>query len=125
MAHWNSYTALTNISYDGDDFLAFDDATMQWVAPVDQALPTKRKWDGVQILNQYTKGYLEKECVDWVSKFMAYGGKVFSRADCEYLWKRLIRTEYLNKQANNWMVIWTSNSVNVDKRKGIFVHVKS
>ncbi|XP_071230611.1 major histocompatibility complex class I-related gene protein-like isoform X2 [Salvelinus alpinus] len=68
-------------SYDGDDFLAFDDATMQWVAPVDQALPTKRKWDGVQILNQYTKGYLEKECVDWLSKFMAYGGKDFSSAD--------------------------------------------
>uniref|UniRef100_A0A4W5KRL0 Ig-like domain-containing protein n=1 Tax=Hucho hucho TaxID=62062 RepID=A0A4W5KRL0_9TELE len=68
-------------SYDGDDFLAFDDATMQWVAPVDQAQPTKRKWDGVQILNQYTKGYLEKECVDWLSKFMAYGEKEFSRAD--------------------------------------------
>ncbi|XP_029587646.1 major histocompatibility complex class I-related gene protein isoform X2 [Salmo trutta] len=62
-------------SYDGDDFLAFDDVTMQWVAPVDQALPTKRKWDGVQILNQYTKGYLEKECVDWLSKFMEYGEK--------------------------------------------------
>ncbi|XP_029591366.1 H-2 class I histocompatibility antigen, Q10 alpha chain isoform X1 [Salmo trutta] len=68
-------------SYDGDDFLAFDDVTMQWVAPVDQALPTKRKWDGVQILNQYTKGYLEKECVDWLSKFMEYGEKHFSSAD--------------------------------------------
>ncbi|KAM9418946.1 major histocompatibility complex class I-related gene protein-like [Salvelinus alpinus] len=51
------------------------DVTMQWVAPVDQALPTKKKWDGVQILNQYTKGYLEKECVDWLSKFMEYGDK--------------------------------------------------
>ncbi|XP_045082315.1 H-2 class I histocompatibility antigen, Q10 alpha chain-like isoform X2 [Coregonus clupeaformis] len=68
-------------SYDGDDFLAFDDASMQWVAPVDQALPTKRKWDGVQILNQYTKGYLEKECVDWLSKFMEYEEKDFSRDD--------------------------------------------
>ncbi|XP_070970157.1 class I histocompatibility antigen, F10 alpha chain-like isoform X3 [Oncorhynchus clarkii lewisi] len=68
-------------SYDGDDFLAFDDANMQWVAPVVQAQPTKRKWDGVQILNQYTKGYLEKECVDWLSKFMAYEDKEFSRAD--------------------------------------------
>uniref|UniRef100_A0A674CEE5 Major histocompatibility complex class I-related gene protein-like n=1 Tax=Salmo trutta TaxID=8032 RepID=A0A674CEE5_SALTR len=65
-------------SYDGDDFLAFDDVTMQWVAPVDQALPTKRKWDGVQILNQYTKGYLEKECVDWLSKFMEYEDKEFT-----------------------------------------------
>uniref|UniRef100_A0A4W5PHR7 Ig-like domain-containing protein n=1 Tax=Hucho hucho TaxID=62062 RepID=A0A4W5PHR7_9TELE len=68
-------------SYDGDDFLSFDDATMQWVAPVDQAQLTKRKWDGVQILNQYTKGYLEKECVDWLSKFMEYEDKEFSRPD--------------------------------------------
>ncbi|XP_064839773.1 major histocompatibility complex class I-related gene protein-like isoform X4 [Oncorhynchus masou masou] len=68
-------------SYDGNDFLAFDDATMQWVAPVVQAQPTKRKWDGVQILNQYTKGYLEKECVDWLSKFMKYQDKEFSSAD--------------------------------------------
>uniref|UniRef100_A0A3P8YSB8 Ig-like domain-containing protein n=1 Tax=Esox lucius TaxID=8010 RepID=A0A3P8YSB8_ESOLU len=68
-------------SYDGDDFLAFDDVTSQWVAPVDQALPTKRKWDGVQILNQYTKGYLEKECVDWLSKFMSYEHTEFSSTD--------------------------------------------
>ncbi|XP_055732306.1 H-2 class I histocompatibility antigen, L-D alpha chain-like [Salvelinus fontinalis] len=68
-------------SYDGDDFLAFDDVTMQWVAPVVQAQMTKRKWDGVQILNTYTKGYLEKECVDWLSKFMEYEDKEFSRAD--------------------------------------------
>ncbi|ROL45688.1 H-2 class I histocompatibility antigen, L-D alpha chain [Anabarilius grahami] len=37
------------------------------------ALPTKRKWDKVPILNQYTKGYLEKECVDWLNKFREYG----------------------------------------------------
>ncbi|XP_062301754.1 H-2 class I histocompatibility antigen, Q10 alpha chain-like isoform X5 [Osmerus eperlanus] len=62
-------------SYDGDDFLAFDDTSTQWVAPNAAALPTKRKWDGEQILNQYTKGYLEKECVDWLNKFMDYGQK--------------------------------------------------
>ncbi|XP_056312596.1 H-2 class I histocompatibility antigen, Q9 alpha chain-like [Danio aesculapii] len=60
-------------SYDGENFLAFDDAESQWVAPVDAALPTKRKWDNVPILNQYTKGYLEKECVDWLNKFREYG----------------------------------------------------
>ncbi|NP_001077014.1 major histocompatibility complex class I ZCA precursor [Danio rerio] len=60
-------------SYDGRNFLSFDDAESQWVAPVDAALPTKRKWDNVPILNQYTKGYLEKECVDWLNKFREYG----------------------------------------------------
>ena len=32
-------------SYDGSDFLSFDDQNMRWIAPVPEALPTKRKWD--------------------------------------------------------------------------------
>uniref|UniRef100_W5KCC3 Ig-like domain-containing protein n=1 Tax=Astyanax mexicanus TaxID=7994 RepID=W5KCC3_ASTMX len=57
-------------SYDGSDFLSFDNSNMVWVAPVPAAVITKRKWDGVPILNQYTKGYLEIECVDWLTNFM-------------------------------------------------------
>uniref|UniRef100_A0A8B9HTQ1 MHC class I-like antigen recognition-like domain-containing protein n=1 Tax=Astyanax mexicanus TaxID=7994 RepID=A0A8B9HTQ1_ASTMX len=49
-------------SYDGSEFLSFDDENMRWIAPVQAAQITKRKWDDVAILNQYTKGYLEKEC---------------------------------------------------------------
>ncbi|KAI5100963.1 major histocompatibility complex class I ZE like precursor, partial [Silurus meridionalis] len=60
-------------SYDGTEFLSFDEENSRWIAPVQAAEPTKRKWDEVPILNQYTKGYLEKECVDWLSKFMEYG----------------------------------------------------
>ncbi|KAG1928865.1 major histocompatibility complex class I ZDA [Pimephales promelas] len=60
-------------SYDGENFLSFDDRESQWVASVYAALPTKRKWDSVPILNQYTKVYLEKECVDWLNKFREYG----------------------------------------------------
>lgn len=64
---------MDHYSYDGDDFLSFDDANMRWIAPNPSAEVTKKKWDGVQILNQYTKGYLEKECVEWLDKFMRYG----------------------------------------------------
>ncbi|XP_069055133.1 H-2 class I histocompatibility antigen, Q10 alpha chain-like isoform X2 [Lepisosteus oculatus] len=60
-------------SYDGRDFLSFDESKMQWVAPVRPAEPTKHKWDREQILNQYTKGYLERECVDWLTKFLGFG----------------------------------------------------
>ncbi|XP_048046207.1 H-2 class I histocompatibility antigen, Q10 alpha chain-like [Megalobrama amblycephala] len=59
-------------SYDGENFLSFDDRESQWIAVVDEALPTKRKWDNVPILNQYTKGYLEKECVNWLNYFREY-----------------------------------------------------
>ncbi|CAI5692072.1 unnamed protein product [Oreochromis niloticus] len=60
-------------AYDGDDFLSFDDKNGVWNASDEEALPTKRKWDGVQVLKEYTKGYLENECIDWLSKFVNYG----------------------------------------------------
>ncbi|XP_018609928.1 class I histocompatibility antigen, F10 alpha chain-like isoform X2 [Scleropages formosus] len=60
-------------SYDGEDFLSFDESNSRWIAPVPAAQPTKKKWDDSQTLNQYTKGYLQKECMDWLSKFMYYG----------------------------------------------------
>ncbi|XP_066522963.1 zinc-alpha-2-glycoprotein-like [Hoplias malabaricus] len=66
-------SGIDEYSYDGSEFLSFDDENMRWVAPVPAAEPTKRKWDNVTILNQYTKGYLERECVDWLTKFMEYG----------------------------------------------------
>ncbi|KAG1960617.1 major histocompatibility complex class I ZBA [Pimephales promelas] len=68
----NFLKGISEYGYDGENFLSFDDLESQWVAPVEAALPTKRKWDNVPILNQYTKGYLEKECVDWLNKFREY-----------------------------------------------------
>ncbi|XP_045914052.1 H-2 class I histocompatibility antigen, alpha chain-like [Micropterus dolomieu] len=59
-------------SYDGNNFLSFDDVNQVWVAPIEAALPTKRKWDGVQVLKDYTKGYLENECMEWLRKFVDY-----------------------------------------------------
>ncbi|XP_050961571.1 BOLA class I histocompatibility antigen, alpha chain BL3-7-like [Labeo rohita] len=58
--------------YDGENFMSFDNKEYQWVASVDAALPTKRKWDNGTILNQYCKSYLEKDCVDWLNKFREY-----------------------------------------------------
>ncbi|XP_034561230.1 H-2 class I histocompatibility antigen, Q10 alpha chain-like [Notolabrus celidotus] len=67
-------------SYDGNDFLSFDDSNGVWVAPTVAAEQTKRKWDNVQVLKEYTKGYLEKECMDWLSKFVNYGKKQLEEA---------------------------------------------
>ncbi|XP_063041178.1 class I histocompatibility antigen, F10 alpha chain-like [Engraulis encrasicolus] len=71
-------------SYDGMDFLSFDNDEMQWVAPVNEALQTKRKWDDMPILNQYTKGYLEKECVQWLDKFRTYGDKELTESQKQH-----------------------------------------
>uniref|UniRef100_A0A3P9JPJ5 Ig-like domain-containing protein n=1 Tax=Oryzias latipes TaxID=8090 RepID=A0A3P9JPJ5_ORYLA len=59
-------------NYDGDDFLAFDDEHQVWVAAAESAFPTKRKWDEVTALKDYTKGYLEKECMEWMKVFLKY-----------------------------------------------------
>lgn len=67
-------------SYDGNDFLSFDDAHSVWVAPTPAAQQTKRKWDEVQVLKEYTRGYLENECIDWLSKFVEYGQKQLKQA---------------------------------------------
>ncbi|XP_016323938.1 zinc-alpha-2-glycoprotein-like [Sinocyclocheilus anshuiensis] len=71
---------ISEYAYDGEDFISFDIAVSQWVTLVEAALPTKRKWDSVLILNQYTKGYLEKECVDWLNKFREYADEELRKA---------------------------------------------
>ncbi|XP_037650232.1 H-2 class I histocompatibility antigen, Q10 alpha chain-like isoform X4 [Sebastes umbrosus] len=66
------HRGIDRYGYDGNDFLYFDDANSVWVAPIDAALQTKREWDDVHVLKEYTKGYLENECIDWLGKFMKY-----------------------------------------------------
>uniref|UniRef100_A0A3B3YI21 Ig-like domain-containing protein n=1 Tax=Poecilia mexicana TaxID=48701 RepID=A0A3B3YI21_9TELE len=67
-------------NYDGNDFLSFDDNHQVWVAPIHAAEETKRKWDEVQVLKEYTKGYLEKECMEWMSKFRGFGKEKIEKA---------------------------------------------
>ncbi|KAJ3608781.1 hypothetical protein NHX12_023311 [Muraenolepis orangiensis] len=59
-------------SYDGDDFLSFDSNHKSWVASMSQAEQTKHKWNHIQELNDYTDGYLHKECVQWLDTFLKY-----------------------------------------------------
>ncbi|XP_054910995.1 H-2 class I histocompatibility antigen, Q10 alpha chain-like isoform X2 [Poeciliopsis prolifica] len=68
-------------NYDGSDFLSFDDDRQVWVAPIHAAEETKRKWDEVQVLKEYTKGYLEKECMEWMTKFRDYGREQLVKAN--------------------------------------------
>uniref|UniRef100_A0A3Q0R0Z8 Ig-like domain-containing protein n=1 Tax=Amphilophus citrinellus TaxID=61819 RepID=A0A3Q0R0Z8_AMPCI len=67
-------------NYDGNDFLSFDDKHGVWIAPTWEAASTKRKWDHVQVMKEYAKGYLEYECIDWLSKFVTYDMKQQERA---------------------------------------------
>uniref|UniRef100_I3JBY4 Ig-like domain-containing protein n=1 Tax=Oreochromis niloticus TaxID=8128 RepID=I3JBY4_ORENI len=67
-------------AYHGIDFLYFDNKTRDWVAPIQEAEPTKRKWDSVQGLKEYTKEYLENDCIDWLSKFVYHEQQQLKKA---------------------------------------------
>ncbi|XP_038581635.1 LOW QUALITY PROTEIN: H-2 class I histocompatibility antigen, alpha chain-like [Micropterus salmoides] len=58
-------------SYDGNDFLSFDDTNKVWVAVLKQPSEPKRKWNN-QVLIEVTRQYLENECMDSLSKFVGY-----------------------------------------------------
>ncbi|XP_077446594.1 uncharacterized protein LOC144067004 [Stigmatopora argus] len=62
-------------SYDGVDFLSFDCKHSEWVAAVKAAEESKRSWDGMELLKEYTRGYLDKECVTWIQRFLQYKRK--------------------------------------------------
>ncbi|CAL8253984.1 unnamed protein product [Lota lota] len=67
--------------YDGEDFIAFDLKTLTWIAPVPQAVTTKQKWDQNRAHNQYLRNYYNKECVDWLKKYLAYGKSTLQRTE--------------------------------------------
>ncbi|KAM9431966.1 class I histocompatibility antigen, F10 alpha chain-like [Clarias gariepinus] len=66
-------------SYDGEDFIIFDLKTLTWIAPTPQALITKNKWDADTGLNNIYKNYFEKECIDWIRKYVSYGRETLER----------------------------------------------
>ncbi|XP_060915676.1 major histocompatibility complex class I-related gene protein-like [Labrus mixtus] len=67
--------------YDGEDFIVLDMKTMTWVAPQQQAVVTKQKWDNNKAGLEYLKNYLTKDCVDWLKKFVNYGRSSLMRTD--------------------------------------------
>ncbi|XP_077937146.1 H-2 class I histocompatibility antigen, L-D alpha chain-like isoform X1 [Gasterosteus aculeatus] len=73
-------TGVDMYSYDGNDFLSFDNSNSAWVAGAPAAQQTKRTWDGVDVLKEYTKVYLEKECMEWMGKFLTYQERVLENA---------------------------------------------
>ncbi|XP_073318918.1 class I histocompatibility antigen, Gogo-B*0103 alpha chain-like isoform X2 [Pagrus major] len=74
------YRGMDRYNYDGNDFLSFNDIHSVWVAPMKAAEETKKKWDDDRLLKDKTKGYLEKECMGWLTRFWEYGKKQLQEA---------------------------------------------
>ncbi|XP_053085119.1 class I histocompatibility antigen, F10 alpha chain-like isoform X2 [Pangasianodon hypophthalmus] len=69
----------TQYGYDGEDFITFDLKTLTWIAPTPQAVITKHKWDADTGRNYQWKNYLEKECIEWLKKYVTYSRETLER----------------------------------------------
>ncbi|XP_053145425.1 H-2 class I histocompatibility antigen, K-W28 alpha chain-like isoform X2 [Hemicordylus capensis] len=67
--------------YDGRDFISLDEETFTWIAADDKAQVTKRKWEAEQAIGVKWKGYLEKECIENLQKYLDYAKETLLRTE--------------------------------------------
>ncbi|XP_060915684.1 major histocompatibility complex class I-related gene protein-like isoform X2 [Labrus mixtus] len=82
---WDDETGDVNgyhqYGYDGEDFIVLDLKTMTYIAPQQQAVVTKQKWDNDKTFAAQRKHYLTQICPDWLKKFVNYGRSSLMRTD--------------------------------------------
>ena len=67
--------------YDGEDFVTWDTKTNTWIAPKQEAVATKNKWNNDKAELEYRKAYLEQQCPEWLKKYVNYGRSSLLRTD--------------------------------------------
>ncbi|XP_062265296.1 H-2 class I histocompatibility antigen, Q9 alpha chain-like [Platichthys flesus] len=67
--------------YDGEDFISLDLKTETWIAPTQQSVITKLKWDQNKALLAQNKNYLLEECPTLLKKFVEQGRSSLLRTD--------------------------------------------
>uniref|UniRef100_A0A672FFM2 Ig-like domain-containing protein n=1 Tax=Salarias fasciatus TaxID=181472 RepID=A0A672FFM2_SALFA len=82
---WDEETDEVNgyyqFGFDGEDFISLDMKTETWIAPVQQAVPSKHKLDNDKAHIAYLKNYHSKECPDWLKKYVEFGRSSLMRKD--------------------------------------------
>ncbi|XP_059185127.1 class I histocompatibility antigen, F10 alpha chain-like [Centropristis striata] len=68
-------------AYDGEDFLSYDLKTETWVAPQQQAVITKHKWDNNKAMMAQLKHYYTQICPEWLKKSVKFGRSSLLRKD--------------------------------------------
>uniref|UniRef100_A0A672FGH3 Ig-like domain-containing protein n=1 Tax=Salarias fasciatus TaxID=181472 RepID=A0A672FGH3_SALFA len=67
--------------FDGEDFIVLDLETETYIAPVQQAVPSKHRWENDKAGMAYRKHYLTQECPDWLKKYVEFGRSSLMRKD--------------------------------------------
>ncbi|KAM4707398.1 major histocompatibility complex class I-related gene protein-like isoform 2-T2 [Discoglossus pictus] len=69
----------TQHAYDGKDFLSLDKDRMVYVPSMDEAQTTTQRWNLDRSFAERRKIYLDKECIEWLQKYVSYGKEVLER----------------------------------------------
>ncbi|CAM4640280.1 unnamed protein product [Leuciscus chuanchicus] len=72
-------TVFDEYGFDGEDFISFNNETMQWIDKNPKVKETKEKWDRNTGRNQFLQYFL-KTCTDWISTFTNTNKKIFVNA---------------------------------------------
>uniref|UniRef100_A0A671TJJ5 Ig-like domain-containing protein n=1 Tax=Sparus aurata TaxID=8175 RepID=A0A671TJJ5_SPAAU len=67
--------------YDGEDFLSIDLKTETWIAPRQQAVLTKLKWDADKARMKSNQNYLTVIFPEWLKKYLDYGRSFLLRTE--------------------------------------------
>ncbi|XP_039374896.1 H-2 class I histocompatibility antigen, Q9 alpha chain-like [Mauremys reevesii] len=67
--------------YDGGDYISFDKNTKTWTAVAKGAQISKEKLDANRAGNEQAKDYLERECIEWLEKYLEYGKETLQRRE--------------------------------------------
>ncbi|XP_063072757.1 class I histocompatibility antigen, F10 alpha chain-like [Engraulis encrasicolus] len=75
---WDDETNVTDafeaFGYNGEDFMSLDPKTMTWTSPIPQAANTVYKWNRMESYMPHRKAYFQKDCVDWLKKYVNFTG---------------------------------------------------
>ncbi|KAF5897367.1 H-2 class I histocompatibility antigen, Q10 alpha chain-like isoform X2, partial [Clarias magur] len=74
--------------YDGEDFLSLNLKTGTWTAVKPEAESFIKTWESTGRGAAYWKSYIEKECMDWLKKFVSCGGEDLKRKGDKHELKR-------------------------------------
>ncbi|KAK9526436.1 hypothetical protein VZT92_015136 [Zoarces viviparus] len=77
----NEVKGYDQFGYDGEDFISLDLKTETWIAPKQQAVITKHKWDNDRALIAEYKNYYTQICPEWLKKYVNYGRSSLMRTE--------------------------------------------
>ncbi|XP_036104352.1 saoe class I histocompatibility antigen, A alpha chain-like isoform X2 [Molossus molossus] len=67
-------------AYDGADYIALSEDLRSWSAADEVAQITRSKWEAAGLAEHY-RAYLERECVEWLRRYLESGKETLQRAD--------------------------------------------